>query len=56
VVKQIALHPQRLVRQVSLPEGLEGNLVGRLDLALTPDRLFRQARKARFRFGGQGPS
>src|SRR5437879_7771798 len=46
-------NPQRFVRQVFLPVGLEVDAVGRLDLLLFPDRFLREAREARFDFGGQ---
>src|SRR6266704_692156 len=48
-----SLDPQRFVRQVFLPVGLEIDAVGRLDLLLFPDRFLREAREARFDFGGQ---
>src|SRR5258706_13293711 len=49
-----ALDPQRFGRQVFPPVGLEIDAVGRLDLLLLPDRFLRDAREARFGFGGQG--
>src|SRR5260370_20784676 len=46
------LDPQRFVRQVFLPVGLEIDAVGRLDLLLLPDRFLGEAREARFDFCG----